>query len=121
MSEKFGGYEIPGMSTVEIDKDFLLSQAVDGLLIDAKDKGLEIDKSKGNKKQTISSLESSINYLRKMVKDKKMTKEALDSFFDNYLPSAINNTSDECHEFKLRLANGLSTEIQQRMDIQDKE
>lgn len=118
MSRKFEGLELPGTSTVEIDKDFLLSVQVDNLLQRTKDAGLEIDKSG---KQTFSSLESSINSLRQMARDKKMTEETLKAFFDSYLPSVINNPSDECREFRLRLANALSTELQQRMDFQDKE
>lgn len=121
MSEKFRGPDIPGMSTVEIDREFLLDAPVDDLLINAKDEGLEIDKSKGAKKQTIDSLQNYINSLRQIIKDKKITKEVVDSFFDNYLPRAINNPSEECYEFKLRLANALSVEIQKKMDDQAEE
>lgn len=120
MSEKFEGHDIPGLSTIEIDKDFLLSVAVDDLLNNAKDKGLEVDKSKGAEKQTVDSLWSSIDSLRQMIKEKKMTKEVLDSFFKNYLPSVINNSSKECNEFKVKLTHALFKEIQQRMDIQNK-
>ena len=45
----------------------------------------------------------------------------MDLFFDNYLPSAINNPSAECVLFKAKLANALSVEIQKKMADQAKE
>lgn len=115
MGEKNKGPEPVGLATVEIDKDYLLSETVNELLSDAKNKGLQIDKSKGAGQQTIDSLMSSVDSLRKTIKEKKLTGDVVKSFFDNYLPSAINNPSAECVEFRLKLAKALSVEIKNRL------
>ncbi len=114
MGEKFES-PIPD-STVELERDYLLNAPVDDLLINAKEKGLQIDTAKaiGRERSSIDSLMKSINEMRRRIKDNKIESGMFETLFV-VLNNSINNPSEEVQEFKLKLSKALDEEIREKL------
>lgn len=121
MSEKFRG-DRPSDITVEIEPTLL----VDGIILEAKEKGLQINKYQSGQTNAnggdTTQKEYTLEYVEEIVADLRQKADALgfdidslDMFIKHLLPTAINNLDDpKVKDFLKNLGDALRVEIENK-------